>query len=132
MFIKYDAAQYRALDADAFEARRSEVMAELDNPESAVSTADLTAEVDLITAEVERRNAAVTLRNQNLAAVANGAGALITGTPAAAAPQKRSDVLVTREEDPYDTEEYHRAFAEHIMFGTPIPAELKQIGRAHV
>ena len=131
MFIKYNAAQYRALDADAFEARRSEVMAELDNPESAVSTADLTAEVDIITAEVERRNAAVTLRNQNLAAVANGAGALITGTPAAAAPQKRSDVLITREEDPYDTEEYHRAFAEHIMFGTPIPAELKPQVRAN-
>lgn len=125
MFTKYDAAQYRALGADAFEARRSEVMAELDNPESAVPTADLTAEVDLITAEVERRNAAVSLRNQKVAAVANGAGALITSAAAASKPQKRSDVLVTRDEDPYDTEEYHRAFAEHIMFGTPIPAELK-------
>lgn len=131
MFTKFTEAQYRALDGDAFEQRRAAVLSELENPDSEVPTADLTAEVALISAEVERRSAAVALRGQKAAAVANGAGALMASSEPAKQDRKLPDVLVTRDEDPYDTEEYHRAFAEHIMFGTPIPAELKPQKRAN-
>lgn len=130
-FNTMSAEQYRALDGDAFEKRRAEVLAELENPESGVSTADLTAEVSLISDETERRSAAVSLRGQKAAAVANGAGALLSSSASATQSRKLPDVLITREEDPYDTEEYHRAFAENIMFGTPIPSELKPQTRAN-
>ena len=70
-FETMTAAQYRSLDADAFEQRRAAVLTELENADSQVSTADLTSEVNIIEQEVERRYAAVNLRYQRVQAVAH-------------------------------------------------------------
>lgn len=118
-FQTMGAAEYRSLDAAAFENRRNAVISELENPDSQVSTADLNTEVDIIEKEVQRRNAAVNLRNANIAAVANGAGALV-GAPVASAP----DVRVTRSEDPFDTEDYNRAFMNFVVRGEQMPSNL--------
>ena len=121
-FETMTAAQYRSLDADAFEQRRAAVLTELENADSQVSTADLTSEVNIIEQEVERRNAAVNLRNQRVQAVANGAGALMTG---GAQVRTSTDARVVRDEDPFDSDEYTRAFARSLMYGEPIPAEVR-------
>lgn len=118
-FQTMGAAEYRSLDAAAFENRRNAVISELENPDSQVSTADLNTEVDIIEKEVQRRNAAVNLRNANIAAVANGAGALV-GAPVASTP----DVRVTRSEDPFDTEDYNRAFMNFVVRGEQMPSNL--------
>ena len=118
-FQTMNAAEYRSLDAAAFEERRNAVIYELENADSQVSTADLNTEVDIIEQEVQRRNAAVNLRNANIAAVANGAGALV-GAPVASTP----DVRVTRSEDPFDTEDYNRAFMNFVVRGEQMPSNL--------
>lgn len=128
MFETMTAAQYRSMDAAAFEARRDEVLAELENAESIVSTEDLNAEVSIIEGEVERRNAAVSLRNSRVAAVASGAGSVVTTAGDA------HDVRVVRDEDPFDTEEYRRAFMDYTVRGIEYPAGLVRPGSrpAHV
>lgn len=118
-FQTMNAAEYRSLDAAAFEERRNAVISELENADSQVSTADLNTEVDIIEQEVQRRNAAVNLRNANVAAVANGAGALVSA-PVASTP----DVRVTRSEDPFDTEDYNRAFMNFVVRGEQMPSNL--------
>ena len=118
MFETMDAAQYRALDNDAFEARRSAVLAELENAESTVSIDDLNAEVSIIEQEVQRRNAAVNLRNQNLMAVQGGSGTVIANS---ANTVNTPDVRVTRSEDPFDTEAYNRAFMDYVVRGIEYP-----------
>lgn len=125
-FETMTAAQYRSLDADAFEQRRAAVLTELENADSQVSTADLTSEVNIIEQEVERRNAAVNLRNQRVQAVANGAGALMTG---GAQVRTSTDARVVRDEDPFDSDEYTRAFARSLMYGEPIPADVRPENR---
>ena len=121
-FKTMNAAEYRSLDADAFELRRNLVIAELDNADSKVPFADLNAEVAIIEQETERRNAAVNLRNADLAAVKAGAGATIDTV-------KRSTVEVTRSEDPFDTESYNRAFFDYAVRGKEFPAGLVQPGQ---
>lgn len=128
MFETMTAAQYRSMDAAAFEARRDEVLAELENAESTVSTEDLNAEVSIIEGEVERRNAAVSLRNSRVAAVASGAGSVVSTAG------DSHDVRVVRDEDPFDTEEYRRAFMDYTVRGIEYPAGLVRPGArpAHV
>lgn len=113
-FIKFDAAQYRALDAAAFDARCNEVAAELDNTESTVPFADLNEEVGIIGQERARRKAALDLRNAAANAVANGAGTVVSRS---AEPHPAPDVRVVRDEDPFDTESYIRSFAEYVTRG---------------
>ncbi len=125
-FKTMDAAQYRSLDADAFEARRQLVINELDNPESEVSIDDLNAEVRCIEQEVERRNAAINLRNKSLNAVLGGAG---TTVATSANTTAGSGVVVTRNEDPFDTETYHRAFMDYVTRGIEYPDGLVQPGQ---
>lgn len=125
MFEPMDAVSYRALDHDAFEKRRASVLAELENAESTVPTADLEAEVSIIEGEVQRRNAAVNLRNQNLMAVKSGSGTVISNSGATV----NHDVRVTRNEDPFDTEAYNRAFREYVTRGVEYPAGLVQPGQ---
>ena len=115
--IPMDAAQYRALDDASLEHRRAEVVAELDNADSTVGMDVLNEEVRLIQEEVERRNQANALRSSRVAAVANGAGALVTGGAQTANP----DVSVTRNEDPFDTEDYNRAFYDYTVRGIEYP-----------
>lgn len=126
MFETMDAVQYRALDNDAFEARRSAVLDELENAESTVSIDDLNAEVSIIEQEVQRRNAAVNLRNQNLMAVQGGSGTVIANS---ANTVNTPDVRVTRSEDPFDTEAYNRAFMDYVVRGIEYPDGLVQPGQ---
>ena len=117
-FASMGAAEYRALDADAFAARRSVVIEELTNGESTVPTEQLRSEVAIIEDEVERRNAAISLRSRSIAEVAGGAGRVIERTAGNAAVENRSA-------DRFDTAEYRNAFMEYICRGTAIPMELR-------
>lgn len=119
-FKPMDAAQYRALDADAFEKRRKEVLAELDG-ESKVDFDVLNAEVGIIEQETERRAAAVKLRNKLATAVSAGAGRVIDASDAVT---RKQSVEVVRDEDPFDTEAYNRAFAEYVTRGKAMPRDL--------
>ena len=121
-FKLMDAATYRTLDADAFEKRRAEVIAELDNADSKVSFKDLNAEVAVIEQETQRRNAAVSLRNATLSAVKGGSGKVTE------VHENNPTVAVTRNEDPFDTEDYNRAFMEFVTRGKKMPAGLVQPG----
>ncbi len=122
-FKTMGADEYRALDADAFEERRSLVISELDNADSKVPFADLNSEVNIIEQEVERRNAAVNLRNATMAAVKKGEGAVLEST------EKKGSFEVTRSEDPFDTEAYNRAFMDYFCRGKEFPAGLVQPGQ---
>lgn len=124
-FTPMDAASYRALDSDAFEKRRHEVMDELDDAESTTSYDVLEKEVGIIEREAERRAASVKLRNQRAAAVAAGAGRVLDK---AEGEKRATSVSVTRDEDPFDTEAYNRAFAEYVTRGKEMPADLVQPG----
>lgn len=121
-FKLMDAATYRTLDADAFEKRRAEVIAELDNADSKVSFEDLNAEVAVIEQETQRRNAAVSLRNATLSAVKGGSGKVTE------VHENNPAVAVTRNEDPFDTEDYNRAFMEFVTRGKKMPAGIVQPG----
>lgn len=127
-FIPMDAVKYRSLDAEQFDARRAEVIAELENPNSEVSTDILNAEVEIIQNEVSRRNAVTQLRTASVSAVANGAGAVIAST-GGNSNGGGTDARVTRNEDPFDTEEYNRAFADYVCRGIEYPDGLVQPGQ---
>lgn len=122
-FKTMGADEYRALDADAFEERRSLVISELDNADSKVPFADLNSEVSIIEQEVERRNAAVSLRNATMAAVKKGEGSVLEST------EKKGSFEVVRSEDPFDTEAYNRAFMDYVTRGREFPAGLVQPGQ---
>ena len=130
-FKRMDERGYRALDAEALRERRQEIVDELNDPQSETSTADLIEERDLCVAEIGRRNAAaelaaVEVRASNAAAVASGKGTVITGAQALAGGKGR--VSVVDREDPYDTEEYNRAFMEYIVRGKRMPEGIVRPG----
>jgi hypothetical protein len=79
MFEQFTRAQYRALDHDAFVARKQEVMDLLNADELPEGVTDemLAAEVDLIKADAQRRSMANDLFNTKVQAVANGAGSVL-------------------------------------------------------
>lgn len=120
-FKTMSAAEYRALDDAALEQRRSAVIAELDNADSTVGMDVLDAEIECIKGEVERRNKSVELRSAKIAAVASGEGALKANTPA-------PKIETVRNEDVFDTEEYTRAYAEHVCHGKAMPEGLVERG----
>lgn len=117
-FQTMSAPEYRALDREAFEARRLELIDALNDPDCEVSTEDLLAERDIVEAEVQRRNAATSLGNARLSAVASGAGNVICRS-ADTAPQ--GTVTEVTPDDPYDTPEYNRAFFEYFTRGARTP-----------
>ena len=130
-FIPYDATQYRALDADAFEARRNQIIELLtaDELPDGVDEDALYAERDMILNEANRRNAATELRNAKLAAVETGVARVIATNEAEdkAEPQKRSKIHTVRDVTSWaytDSAEYRRALAQHILRHAPMPAEM--------
>jgi len=129
-FTPYDAVAYRALDRDAFEARRQSIIDLLtaDELPEGVTEEDLYAERDLIMAEAERRNSATQLRNASLAAVANGAGNVVASSDAAAAPapapKPRHEIRDVTRHAYTDSIEYRRALAQHILRHAPMPGEM--------
>lgn len=116
-FTPMTVEQYRSLDHDQLEQRRDIVAAQLENPEEGVDIDNLRSEAGYIREEFDRRNAAAQLRSANIAAVASGAGNVVASS---ANTSVGSGVAVTRNEDPFDTDEYNRAFADYVTHGTPI------------
>lgn len=112
-----DAAQLRALDADAFEQYRSALVDALNDAECDIPTDDLMAECDVIKEELRRRNAAAELRNAKVAAVAGGAGKVIETTSAPA----KHDIRSNDPDDYFDTPEYTRAFYDYVTRGVKTP-----------
>lgn len=113
LFTPMDAAQYRALDTDAFERRQSEVidLMSADELPEGVTDEMLYAERDIILKEVERRNAVVAMRNAKLDAVKAGEGAVVASNEPE--PEQRGFQAVS--ETPFtETIEYRRALANHI------------------
>lgn len=112
-FMTMGAPEYRALDADAFAARRAAVAAELTNAESEVGLDALKAEVGIINDETERRSMAASLRVADMQAVAKGSGTVIERS--AKAEPKAAAV------DPFDTVEYRNAFMNYCRTGARGP-----------
>ena len=121
-FTPMTAEQYRALSADEFEQRRQLVADLCLDPECKVSAEQLRSEAALIAEEAARRNTAAQLRSLDVAAVASGAGSVISGQ---AALETRASAPVA-EVDRYDTAEYRNAFMEYVCRGTVIPMELRE------
>lgn len=115
-FTTMGAQEYRALDHEAFEARRRDLIDALNDPDCEVPTDDLLAERDVVEAEVRRRNAATSLSNARLDAVASGAGRVIGRS--AATGERREPAT---SEDPFDTPEYNRAFFDYFTRGARTP-----------
>ena len=61
MFELWEESQYRALDEEGIENRRAAILEQLDG-ESNFTMEELRGQVDLLEAEIERRNVAVQLR----------------------------------------------------------------------
>lgn len=117
MFEAYTAAQYRALDADQFEARKNEVI-DLMNADSlpeGVTDEMLYAEADMIEADAQRRSKANKLFNTKVAAVVNGAGNVVATTNNETRAAKHEVRDVTDVRGFTDSIEYRRALADHIM-----------------
>lgn len=113
-FKLMDAAQYRALDDDAFEARKADLVAALNDPDCEFTTDELLADKELFEAELRRRNAAVELRNAKLSAVAAGAGTVLERSED---PDGNHEVKTVNDDDPFDTPEYRKAFFEYVTRG---------------
>lgn len=123
-FELWELAQYRSATVDELEQRKSDIAAELENAESKVETAELRSQVEMLKAEMEKRNTAAELRSANIAAVASGAGIVKATTPAPAA-EVRSD------EDYTDSVEYRTAFMEYVCRGTKLPENVRAQLRAN-
>ena len=117
MFELWEESQYRALDEEGIESRRAAILEQLDG-ESAFTMEELRGQVELLEAEIERRNVAVQLRSRQIAAVQAGEGALVARSQSAAPAAPVADV--------YDTEEYRTAFMNYMTRGTKIPAEYRE------
>ena len=118
MFKIVDAAQLRAMDADAFEEYRSALIDALNSAECEYTTAELRAAADDVKADIERRNAAVELRNAAIEKVAAGAGKVVERS---AEPEAHKGFQVVRSEDPFDTNEYIEAFFKYMTRGEKTP-----------
>ncbi len=121
MFELWEESQYRALDDEGIESRRADILAQLDG-ESQFTLEELRGQVDLLEAEIERRNVAVQLRSAQVAAVQAGQGALI----------ERSQQQAPATADVHDTEQYRTAFMEYVCRSTPIPAEYRDAEVTHI
>ena len=132
MFVPFDAAQYRALDADAFEQRKNEVV-DLMNAEAlpeGVTDEVLFAEADIIEAEVSRRNRVAALEEAKLAKraaavkqVESGAAKVVESNAPEAKPAT-SGFEVVRNGNYTDSVEYRTALANFFTRTAPMPADM--------
>lgn len=122
MFEKYTKEQYRALDADGFEARRAEVAAAIDafdGSDPNLTMDDLKAEVRMIQEDAERRELAANLRSARAAQVAGGAGRVISAMAPKPATKRSA-------EDVFDSIEYRTAFMNNVVKGAPMPEQFRE------
>lgn len=111
-FKTMSAEEYRALDADSLEKRRIEVEEEIRSGKTPVE--EMEGEVDVLTAEFERRNTEARIHNLRMNQV--------LGT--SAEPIERSGKPADTG-DVTDSIEYRTAFKEYITKGTAIPIEYR-------
>ncbi len=136
MFEQFTAAQYRALDHDAFVARKQEVQDLLNAEELPEGVKDemLFAEADLIEADAQRRSRANKLFNSKVEAVVNGAGNVIASTEERGSDTEKEVRAMPKPEfqarnreasqNFTDTIEYREALAKHILRQAPMPADM--------
>ena len=136
MFEQFTAAQYRALDHDAFVARKQEVQDLLNAEELPEGVTDemLFAEADLIEADAQRRSRANKLFNSKVEAVVNGAGNVIASTEERGSETEKEVRAMPKPEfqarnreasqNYTDTIEYREALAKHILRQAPMPADM--------
>lgn len=134
MFVPFTAAQYRALDYDAFVARKQEVMDLMNSDELPEGVTDdmLFAEADLIEADAQRRSKANKLFNTQVEAVTKGAGTVIATNGEAeesrTMPKPEAGEFRSREraasQNFTDTVEYRTALAKHILLQERMPSEM--------
>ena len=137
MFKQFTAAEYRALDHDAFVARKQEVMdlMNADTLPEGVTDDMLFAEADLIEADTERRSRLNKLHNAKVEAVANGAGKVIAtteerseDTEAETRQMPRTESFSSRNREMSqhytDTKEYRTALAKHILGQERMPSHM--------
>ena len=136
MFEQFTAAQYRALDHDAFVARKQEVQDLLNAEELPEGVTDemLFAEADLIEADAQRRSRANKLFNSKVEAVVNGAGNVIASTEERGSDTEKEVRAMPKPEfqarnreasqNYTDTVEYREALARHILRQAPMPADM--------
>ena len=136
MFEQFTAAQYRALDHDAFVARKQEVQDLLNAEELPEGVTDemLFAEADLIEADAQRRSRANKLFNSKVEAVVNGAGNVIASTEERGSDTEKEVRAMPKPEfqarnreasqNYTDTIEYREALAKHILRQAPMPADM--------
>lgn len=111
-FENLDAAAYRAMTDAEFEERRASVEALCVDPECEVPVEQLRMEAQTIATEATRRNTAAQLRAATVAAVASGAGTVLSATDALAQRRAAED-----DDDPTNTMEYRTAFMDFVMRG---------------
>lgn len=117
MFEEYTEEQYRSIDQDELEERRSLILSLAENPDTDSETiAKLDGESKRCMAEFDRREQAAQLRAKSISAVRGGAGSVV-------ATSKAGDVD-ERKADPFDTEEYRNAFMEYICQRKAMPEEM--------
>lgn len=122
-FRKMSAAEYRALSQERLVERLQELINELKDEESETPTEDIKEEQERCLDALNRRklademNTEVETRKAKAAEVAAGAGTPITGAQALSSDAAKSSIKVVRDEDPFDTEEYNRAFYDYVMRG---------------
>lgn len=117
---KFSIEQYRALDADAFEQRKSEVTKAIENFDGngELTMDDLKEEVRMIKQDTERRNLVVETRNAKLSVVSAGAGKTIDSTTT------HTVAPVNDREDIFSSDEYNRAFAAFVVEHRSMPSEI--------
>lgn len=101
--------EYRALDADAFEQRRALVIKA--GEDGTITTEQLRSESAIIKDECERRRATAELRSASAAAVASGAGNVMSAQSALTV----SRTAVVEDEDEKNSLEYRHAFMDYVM-----------------
>lgn len=122
MFVKYDAAKYRALDEEGFEARRAEVMKAIEDfagDTDDLTMDDLKAEVRMLNAERERRELALQTRSAKIDQVRSG-----SAKPLGKTTNGRGIHAVEPTDDLFSSEEYNRAFMGAVVERRAMPAEI--------
>lgn len=117
-FESFTAAQYRALDHDAFVARKQVIMDLMNAEELPEGVTDemLFAEADLIEADAQRRSRANQLFNSKVEAVVNGAGKVIAEERAMPKAEPHIEVRAREASEHYtDSKEYRTALAKALL-----------------
>lgn len=127
-FKAMTAEEYRALSADAFEQRRQLVIS-LGEQDGAISTEQLRAEAAIIKDEAERRSAMSQMRSMAAAAVANGAGKVVSAQAALEGKQARA--AEAEAENPMNSIEYRKAFMDYTLRGVRSEAIMEQRSNAN-